>query len=741
MSSALPTPAALPRRARPLTHAIQTALLCSALAHQNATAQVAAETPSAPGGVAQMPAVTVTGSGLGGTTEGTNSYTTESMSTATGLTLAPRETPQSVSVVTRQQIEDQGLRDTAAILSSAPGISMTRSDSNRYSFSARGFAIDNIQFDGLASPILSQWNYGSTDMDAAIYDRVEVVRGATGLMTGSGNPSAAVNFIRKRPLRDFAASANVSVGSWDYLRGEADLSVPLTENGKIRSRFVAAYSQSDSNVTFLDSRRRTFYGVVSADLTPDTVLTASVEYQRSISNGFGSGFPLFYSDGSRTDFNRSVANNARWARQDTETTTYFVDLTHRFANDWKLRAAYSHNDGDYRMKQVYRGGYPDRVTGAISQRPNFANYDGVRKRDDIHLSLNAPFQLFGLRHEVAVGWMSIDDHSDIQQYAMVGPAPAIGSYFNWRQDHIQEPTWSGAKSPADDVRTKQTGTYVVGRFALAEPLHLIVGGRWSDWDTNQVSFGRASKYKISKQFTPYAGLIYDINSTYTAYASYTEIFLPQNARDTSGSILPPVDGKSYEIGLKGAYLEGQLNASAALFQTRQNNLAQVIPGSSVPGFPTMQASRAVSGAKVEGIDLEATGQLMPGWNVSASYTHFTAKDADGKPINTSHPRSLFKLYTTYRLPGDLHRLTVGGGVDWQSRMYQSAASPRGNVDVEQGSYALVNLMAKYDFSKRVSATLNVNNVFDRKYYDQIGFFSQGWWGAPRNVMLTLRAQY
>ncbi|MCJ9712776.1 TonB-dependent receptor, partial [Bordetella hinzii] len=146
-------------------------------------------------------------------------------------------------------------------------------------------------------------------------------------------------------------------------------------------------------------------------------------------------------------------------------------------------------------------------------------------------------------------------------------------------------------------------------------------------------------------------------------------------------------------------------------------------------------------AKVEGIDLEASGQVLPGWNISASYTHFTAKDANGNPINTSHPRSLFKLYTTYRLPGALHRLTVGGGVDWQSRMYQSAASPRGNVDVEQGSYALVNLMARFDFSKQLSATLNVNNVFDKKYYDQIGFFSQGWWGAPRNVMLNLRAQY
>ena len=212
-------------------------------------------------------------------------------------------------------------------------------------------------------------------------------------------------------------------------------------------------------------------------------------------------------------------------------------------------------------------------------------------------------------------------------------------------------------------------------------------------------FWLAPRIQDQESVHPYAGLTYDINDTYTAYASYTEIFQPQNARDTSGGILPPIKGKSYELGLKAAYLEGRLNTSAALFQTRQDNLAQVIPGSSIPGFPNMQASRAASGAKVEGIDLEASGQILPDWNIGASYTHFTTKDASGNPINTNHPRSLFKLYTTYRLPGALHRLTVGGGVDWQSRMYQAAASPRGNVEVEQDSYALVSLMARFDFNK------------------------------------------
>ena len=353
MSSALPTPAAPPRRARPLTHAIQTALLCSALAHQNASAQVAAETQSAPGGVAQMPAVTVTGASL---------WHHRRHEFLHHRIHEHRHGPHA-GAARNAAIGQRG--DTPA--DRGPGPARHRRDPRvgarhlgnaqrqqpLFVLGAR-FSIDNFQFDGLSTPILSLWNYGTTDIDAAIYDRVEVVRGATGLMNGSGNPSAAVNFVRKRPLRDFAASASVGAGSWDKIRGEADLSVPLTENGKIRSRVVAAYSQGNSNVTFLDARSRTFYGVVSADLTPDTVLTASVEYQRNISHGFGSGFPLFYSDGSRTDFNRSVANNTPWARQDTESTTYFVDLTHRFANDWKLRAAYSHSDGKYRMKQLFR---------------------------------------------------------------------------------------------------------------------------------------------------------------------------------------------------------------------------------------------------------------------------------------------------------------------------------------------------------------------------------------------------
>ncbi|VFR55542.1 TonB-dependent siderophore receptor @ Iron siderophore receptor protein [plant metagenome] len=722
-----------PFRVRPLVLLVNTTLVLAAGAAQ-AQSSATAQQPG------QLQAVTVTADSLG-VTETTRSYTTNAMSTATGLSLSPRETPQSVSVITRQQMDDRGLQTTSDALQSAPGVSVTRSDTNRYSFSARGFDIDNYQFDGLTQPNLSPWAFGESNLDLAVFDRVEVVRGATGLMTGAGNPSAAVNYVRKRPLRDFALSGGVSVGSWDFKRGYADISSPLSENGRIRGRVVAAYSDSDSYTALQESRGRTLYGVITADLTRSTELTGGVSYQSSAYNGFGSGFPLFYSDGTRTDFGRTASNNAGWARAENDTTTGFLDLSHTFANNWKARVAYSQSLTDATMKQVFRGGYPDRATGIMSAAPSFSYYDGHVRRNALNLTLSGPFQLFGREHELAVGYMRSEDHVAFPQYRALAPLPGQTNYFQWDQDLTPEPNWSSTKTQADDLDNKQSGGYIVSRFSLADPVKLIVGGRLSNWETNQNYFGARRQYSHKNEFVPYAGLLVDLNDTFTAYASYTEIFKPQNNRTEAGEILPPVTGKSYEIGLKGAHMNGLLASGISLFRTEQDNLAEAT-GNLVTGTTNQSAYRAVKGAKVNGLELELAGEVTEGWNVATSYTTFVAKDANDNPINTSKPRSLFKLYTTYRLPGELNRLTIGGGVDWQNRMYQLATAP-GNrrVNVQQGSYALVNAMARFDFTDKVSATLNVNNLFDKKYYSQIGFYNQGWYGAPRNVMLSLRAQY
>ena len=128
-------------------------------------------------------------------------------------------------------------------------------------------------------------------------------------------------------------------------------------------------------------------------------------------------------------------------------------------------------------------------------------------------------------------------------------------------------------------------------------------------------------------------------------------------------------------------------------------------------------------------------------NLAACWSHWTASDGEGKALQTDQPRSLVRVFTTYQLPGDWNKLTVGGGVNWQSHVYTIASGPNGAERVGQGSYAITNLMARYRFNRNLSAQLNVNNVFDRKYYSQVGFYSQGAWGAGRSAMMTMRYQY
>ena len=689
----------------------------------------------------ELPAITVTGASDARTTEGTRSYTTGVMNSATGLGLSIRETPQSVSVVTREAMQDRGIVTAADAALAAPGITALSSDSNRLAFSARGFAIDSFQFDGLPHPILGQWNFGDTDLDTALIDHVEVVRGATGLLTGSGHPSAAINFVRKRPLRNFAASAGASVGTWGTRRIEADVSVPLTDDGRIRARLVGARTRQGSHVTFLETDRTALYGVVTADLTSRTSVTAGFEYQDTDSTGMGSGFPLFYSDGTRTRFDRSVANNAPWALMETDWRTAFADLQHRLDSGWRLRAALSHSDGHYRMKHVYRGGYPDATTGLGMSGTAFNFYDGDRTREAVHLGATGPLNAFGRTHELSFGWMLLEDRVDIGRRGPAGAAPVPGSFFDWHSGSVAEPVWSDTVTVADRVRNRQSGFYGVGRFSIADPLHLIVGARVSNWKTDQNYFGALRQYDYSNEVTPYAGLVYDLDAVHAAYVSYTSIFAPQNAREASGAILPPVTGASYEAGVKGEYLQGRLNAALAIFESRQNDLAQAIPGESVIGMPGTPAYRPADGAKVRGIELEAVGALTPRWNFSAGLTHFNADDATGQRINTTHPRTVLKLFSTYRPDGPLEGLTLGGGLHWQGGIQSTAPSPLGPVKVEQGSYLRLDLMARYQFAPRWALSVHVYNALDRTYYDQIGFFSQGWYGKPRHGVVALSARF
>ncbi|WP_109791122.1 MULTISPECIES: TonB-dependent siderophore receptor [Pseudomonas] len=691
-------------------------------------------------GVMILPSVTISGTRTPDTTttEGTGLYTTGQTTAATRLPLTLRETPQSISVVTRQRMDDQKLDSVQGVLESTTGISPYQSDSQRTSFYSRGFLIDNIQYDGIPAVIGDVINgSGISDLETAFYDRVEIVRGANGLLTGTGNPSAAVNLVRKRPTPEFSASTSISAGSWDSFREMGDVSVPLTTDGRIRARMVGVNNDGHSYIDGYQTQKQAFYGVIEADLTEDTTLDIGYDYQNSSpERPTWGGVPLWFSNGSEAEWSRSKSLAADWNRWDSTRQTAFAELEHRFDNGWKVRGVVNQYRTKYDSQLLGGFGTPDQDTG-LGVFPNGAYPvalagKGKSRQNTFDVMASGPFDLMGRQHDLVVGAMSsryTSNKDDISPF-FVGFTP--GNIYNWN-NHFPKPDFDAMASMPTDTEVKQRGFYSTARFSLADPLKLIVGGRFSRYEIDETAGGTPFNYKKSNEFTPYAGLIYDIDSTYSVYISYTGIFNPQTSfRDSNGNVLTPTEGKTKEIGLKAEYLEGRLNASVALFDTELDNAAQPDGSLLTPGGA--QAYKGVDGTKSRGVEFDLQGEVAPNWNIYAGIAAFTAKDGNDARLNAQVPRTTAQMFTTYKLPGMLEKLTLGAGVRWQSRFLSSSTSTR---VAEQDPYALTSLMARYELSRNMDLSINVNNVFDKKYATQKGDFDTVSYGAPRNALMTL----
>jgi len=689
---------------------------------------------------------------LGETTEGTGSYTTGKDRTALPLTLSLRETPQSVTIVTQQRIEDQGLRTVTDVVNNVTGVSVNQYETSRAGFTARGFDIDNLQIDGAPATWSQGWSSGEVVGSLALYDRVDIVRGATGLMTGAGNPSAAINLVRKHAnSKTLTGTVEAGVSRWNGRRLLGDVTTPLTQDGRVRARVVGEYTDGDSWVSLLHNRSKTAYATVDADLTPSTLLQVGFSRQENEPTGpMWGGLPYWYTDGSKTNWDVSKTSSADWTRWGTSYNNAFVTLAHGFDNGWKVKATASHGDRRSDSALLYLSEVPDRVTGAGMNA--FAGSYVVRtKQDDVGLHVSGPFELAGRRHEAAFGYLhqKQDFHSDSRAADFglgAGVAPAVGDFNAWTGTSYPTPAW-GAQTFYESSVTKQDALYGVARFSLADPLTLILGARVSDYrKTGRSVTATAYDIKHDHEVTPYAGLVYDIDKTYSVFASYTDIFQPQNLKDINGNMLEPIVGKNYEIGGKAEFFDGRLNGSLAVFHAKQNNLGQeaglVDRDGSGPLAPETYY-RAAAGATSKGFEFDLSGELAKGWSMTAGYTQYRAKDANGVDFNSVYPRRLLRVFTTYRLPDAWSALTVGGGVNWEGRTYTAdpKAPPASSGLIEQPAFSLVNLMARYEINRQWSAQLNVDNLLDKKHFGMFSAYGAITYGAPRNVNLTLKYQF
>lgn len=679
----------------------------------------------------ELGATQITANQLGTVTEGTGSYTPGTIATATRMVLTPRETPQSISVVTRQAMDDFGLVAIDDVMRHTPGITVSTYDTERTNYYSRGFSIVNFQYDGIPTLRDAQYSAGQTLTDMAIYDRVEVLKGATGLLTGAGGPGGTINLIRKKPTSAFKSSIELGAGSWDNYRSQADVSGPLTETGNVRGRVVAAYQDKQSFLDHYSRKTGVLYGILEVDLDENTLLTLGADYQDSDPKGssWTGTRTIFDATGKKLDLPRSFNNGPKWGSWEQYSRTAFASLEHTFDNGWVTKGQYNHQINGY-----------DAPLGYISQDSATASsiyarkYVGKTTSDSLDVYASGPFELLGREHELVIGQSLSISKWKAKDYTATTYFNNSYDFYNWDGD-AAEPLWTATKF--NDETTRQTGTYVTGRFSLTDELHLLLGSRIANYQVTGTS-----DTQESGKVVPYAGLTYDLNDNFTAYASYTEIFQPQTQyRTRTRAMLAPNEGKNYEFGLKGEFFGGRLNSSLAYFEVHEEN--RPLADTAWNSQPGVDYSYIGTKTKTKGYEAEISGELAKGWQLQAGYTHKIARNSDGDKVATWEPEDQVSFYSTYKLQGSLDKLTVGGGARWQSAGWQTVNNwgyPGGGryEKFTQDPYWLVDLMTRYQVTDNLSVTFNVNNLFDKHYYTNIGFYDSAYPGDPRNMMVTTR---
>jgi outer membrane receptor for ferric coprogen and ferric-rhodotorulic acid len=665
----------------------------------------------------------------GGVTEGTGSYTTSDMSSATGLPLSIRETPQSVSVVTRQVIEDKKYTSLDQAVKDAPGLAAVQDISDgRWRYTSRGFNVSNIQTDGLAMDPVRD-NLPQDDL--AIYDRIEIVRGATGLLEGSGYPSAAINMVRKKPFSEPHYSISTSASSFGNARVELDASHPLNHSGSWRGRVVGAFSDGDTYRDYNQQKSTVLYGVIEGDISENTTVSFGASYNKERTDGYSWGGLPTRADGSFFIWDRSKYLGHDWEYSDKKMTSVYFDLEHHFASGWKATFSAKRTQASSELLTSYLSDWSLLNEYTMNNRM----YDYDHDNFALNAQISGPIELFGQTHDLTFG---VNGRRDDQENSGYRGASYIVDPDTWDPTSIAEPdTSTYTHYYTTKYRQDEIGIYGSGRFRLNDDFTVIAGARVSWFDYSSPT--DPSEYSENGKFIPYLGAVYDITDDLSVYASYTSIFRAQSRIDATGGMLPPIDGTNVEFGAKTSIMDGRLSASAALFQVNLTNLPESVSASECQSSSTCY--RAGEEVRSRGAELELTGDITDNWRLMAGYTYAKSEYIDGPKKGDrynaqTYPEHMLKIFSTYRFDGGFEGLTVGGGI----RVFSNTFSGGDGYMIKQPGYAVADVMMKYDFDDKTSLQLNVNNLFDKKYYGAIST-STGYGnhlGSPRELRLSLK---
>lgn len=654
---------------------------------------------------------------------------------ATNLDLDIKDTPQSISVITQEQMAQFGASSLDDALRLATGIQVEQTSTNQTQYLSRGFEIKNTQIDGVGLP--NGWGVVTNAMDAFGFEKLEVIRGANGLLTGVGNAAGTINYVRKRPTNETQGQVGITFGSENRRRLEADYSTPFNEDGTWAGRVVVAREESESYLRDFESDRSYLYGVIDGQVGENGTLAFGYSWQKADTTGNMWGALSFIdTNGNQLEWDRSASTTQDWTYWNSTTHAGFVEYTHRLSDSWQVKASYNYRvyDHDSKLFMGYSFGL-DPVTGeGLYGWAYKSPYETTAHIGDV--TLNGHFELFGRDQEAMFGvstarsegtdWYNPTDTSGPQFGALPG--------FPYAGDAIAEPVW-GDRTVYTTLNQRLTRVFGATRLAFTDRFKTILGFNWAEYQRDSVDNTGAASDKTDRNFAPYAGVTFDFTDRFTGYANYSYIYQPQDAVDYDRIYIDPSKGTNYEIGVKAEWLDKRLLTTLAWFSAKQDGLATYVGTRFMDGY-AYGYSRPVD-IDSQGFEFEASGKLSEHTNLLFGYTHLKMDGEDGSDTYRWVPRNTANLLLSTRL-SSYPALSFGAGGRWQSEIsnFESYVT---SAPVRQNSYTLLNAFVSWDITPDLTLRANVSNITDKKYIQSL--YSVSYYGPPRQYALSLNWRF
>ena len=645
---------------------------------------------------------------------------------ATRTDTSIHETPQSISVVSKDVVEDLGATRLQDALDYAGGVGRANNFGGQglTTFTVRGFTTGEFYRNGF--PI----NRGYPNMpDANTIERLEVLRGPATMLYGRGDPGGTFNVVSKQPLAERTVTLGSQLNDQGMKRGTLDASGPLDEEGRLAYRLNVV---GEGGETFRDHVETERYGVtpvITWQATDDTKVTFEGDFMRN-------NHPL---DRGLTRFPNQRGTPSRdtfWGDKDAgklhnDNNMAQLRFEHMLNDNWALGGGFQWLDGSLKGNAIEANGPGSLGADGRTLQRNF-NYRKLEWTDkDYQLNLTGHFSTGGFDHTLLTGIEYEDyDYKSIIQRS----SAAAGTYPIDIFDPVYgQPRPALTRTPTHDKENLKTyAAFVQDQVALTERLKVLAGARFERFEHDYQNYVGKSWQAADNAVTPRVGVIYDLTDTVAVYADAARSFKPNTGASREGAGFAPEKGKSYEMGIKWEALDRQLSVDAAIYQIEKKNVLTTDPVDNT-------FSVAAGQVRSRGFDLNVAGNLTPEWRVIGGYAYVDAEVTRDNTLRSGTrlmniPRNSFSLLNVYEFQdGALKGLGLGAG----GKYVDQRAGQTANTAFSMDAYTVVDLLGYYKVNERVRLNLDVKNLFNREYEEGAFGNIYAYPGAPRTVQVGI----